>query len=127
MPRWMVVFLSLGIVASSGLAAYADEETKAESKGEGKVVYTFKNEDELKQFTRMFTAKQNVLTRLAVLGQYVGLEQDNLKQINGQLFLQYKVDPEKNYALDGEKRVLTERPTPPAPPGAASVNRPAKP
>ena len=124
MPRWAVIFLSLGVIASSGLPVYAEEMKKEET---GKVVYTFKDEDELKQFTQMFMAKQNVLTRVAVLGQYMGLEQENLKQVNGQLFLQYKVDPEKNYTLDGEKRVLMERPTPPAPPTAATPPAPAAP
>ena len=122
MPRWMVVFLSLGVIASSGLPVHAEEAKKEET---GKVVYTFKDEDELKQFTQMFIAKQNVLTRVAVLGQYMSLEQENLKQINGQLFLQYKVDPEKNYTLDGEKRALMERPA--APPAATPAVPAVKP
>ena len=123
MARRMIVFLlGIGLVTSVGLRAYAEEKKAAE---EEKVVYTFKNDDELKQFSQMFMAKQNVLTRMTVLGQYMGLEQENLKQINGQLFLQYKVDPEKNYTLDGEKRVLRERPTPP--PQAATPPAPARP
>ena len=127
MPRRMVLFLvSMGMVAAAGLSGYAQEAAKkAEPKADEKIVYTFKDDEELKQFSQMFVAKQNVLTRMAVLQQYLGLEQENLKQVNGQLFLQYKVDPEKNYTLDGEKRVLRERLTPP--PAAPSAARPAKP
>lgn len=127
MPRWLVVFLSIGVIASVGLPACAEEQ-KAAPKTEEKVVYTFKDDNELKQFSQMFMAKQNVLTRLAVLQQYMGLEQENLKQVDGQLFLQYKVDPEKNYTLDGEKRVLRERSVEPKDAAASPATaRPAQP
>jgi len=107
----MAIALSIGLVTS--IAAVASAEDAGKAKADEKVVYTFKDQDELQQFNQLFIIKQNILTRLAVLQAYASQEAANLEQVNGQLFLKFKVDPNKSYTLDAEKRVLSERPTPP--------------
>ncbi len=130
MRRWMIVLAGVGVaVALSTAACTAEEPAKSkpaadEKKADGKVVYTFKDQDELQQFTQFFRVKQDIITRLAVLQTYAAQEGANLEQINGQLFLKFKVDPNKSYSLDAEKRVLAERPTPPQTPEERPTNKP---
>ena len=122
MKGWMVVLVSAGLVVTSAALGYAQDAEKP--RAEEKVTYTFKDQDELQQFNQLFVIKQNILTRLAVLQAYASQEAANLEQVNGQLFLKFKVDPNKSYTLDAEKRVLSERPMPPpvvsAPSGGAA-------
>ncbi len=111
MKRWVAIALSIGLVTA--VAAVASAEDAGKAKADEKVTYTFKDQDELQQFNQLFIIKQNILTRLAVLQAYASQEAANLEQVNGQLFLKFKVDPNKSYTLDADKRVLSERPTPP--------------
>ena len=125
MRRWMAVGSVMGLAVAIGLAAcFAEEPAKkpmADKKAaDEKVVYAFKDQDELQQFSQLFMVKQNIITRLAVLQSYAAQEGANLEQINGQLFLKFKVDPNKSYTLDAEKRTLIERPTPPETGGRAA-------
>ena len=129
--RWMRVVVVVGVAAlCRGIGGTWAEEspqaqntpTSAATPAEGPVVYTFADQDELQQFSQLFVIKQNILTRLAVLQAYAGQEAANLEQINGQLFLKFKVDPNKNYTLDAEKRVLMERPASPAKPADAAAS-----
>lgn len=79
---------------------------------EGAVVYTFKDDGDMKQFQQLVQAKQIVNTRVAVLQTYLTQEIGNIQQLNGQLSLNYKIDPNKNYLMDPEKKVVREAPMP---------------
>ena len=118
MRGWTAVLVGIS-VAAAATAARAEEAKPADQPAEHKAVYTFKDQEELQEFSKLVFIKQNVLTRIAVLQAYAAQEASNLEQINGQLFLKFKLDPNKSYTLDAEKRVLTERPTPPPAPAAA--------
>lgn len=76
----------------------------------GEVVYTFKDDADLQQFQQLVQAKQIVNTRIAVLQTYLTQEAGNLQQLNGQLSLNYKIDPGKNYLMDPETKAVREVP-----------------
>ena len=86
-----------------------------EATGEGKVVYTFTDDAGLQGFTSRWQQQQGTRLRMAVLETYWNQEQARLAQLNNQLAEAYGVDPAKNYAFDGDRRALVERPTPSAP------------
>ena len=88
-----------------------DQKTLAnQATGEGQVVYTFKDDADIKQFQQLVQAKQIVNTRIAVLQTYLTQEVGNIQQLNGQLSLNYKIDPNKNYLMDPDKKVVREAP-----------------
>ncbi len=79
----------------------------------GEPVYSFKDDADLQQFQQLVQAKQIVNTRIAVLQTYLTQEAGNLQQLNGQLSLNYKIDPGKNYLMDPETKVVREVPLQP--------------
>lgn len=87
----------------------------------GEAVYTFKDDADLQQFQQLVQAKQIVNTRIAVLQTYLTQEAGNLQQLNGQLSLTYKIDPNKNYLMDPETKVIREVPVQAQAPAAAPV------
>ena len=74
----------------------------------GKIIYSFQNEDDLKAFAQLIQLKQSVLNRIAVLQNYQLTERANLENVSGQLMLKFRIDPNKNYNLDPEKKIVTE-------------------
>ncbi len=77
---------------------------------EGTIAYTFKDDADVQQFQQLVQAKQIVNTRIAVLQTYLTQEAGNSQQISGQLSLNYKIDPNKNYVMDPDKKVVREVP-----------------
>ncbi|GEM_PF-6288041 len=84
--------------------------TAAGAPPEGAIAYTFKDDADIQQFQQLVQAKQIVNTRIAVLQTYLTQEAGNSQQINGQLSLNYKIDPNKNYVMDPDKKVVREVP-----------------
>jgi len=72
------------------------------------VVHKFQSEQDIQNFILLIRSKQETLQKLAVLQSYISTERNNLNRISGQLLLNYKVDPDKNYTLDPENKVLVE-------------------
>ena len=91
----------------------------SESAAEENVIFTFSDEDQMRQFAQLWQQRQNAMTRMTVLQSYWNDEQASLGQLNQQLLSQYKVDAGQNhaYTLDPDRKVLIERP---APAGAAA-------
>ena len=88
--------------------------------GAEKIVYTFEDEAKMREFTRLWQQRQGIVLRMSVLQGYWNGEQAALAQMNKKLGDDYKLDPLKNYTLDGQKRVLIEREAPPAPAATAT-------
>lgn len=86
-----------------------------------KIVFTFENDEKMNEFTNLWQQRQAMILRMTVLQSFWNEEQVRLAQLNQQLADQYKVDVTKNYYLDGQRRVLIERETPPAPASAAAT------
>lgn len=84
------------------------------------MAYTFKDDADLQQFQQLVQARQIVNTRIAVLQSYLAQEATNLQQVNGQLSLNYKIDPNKNYTIDPQGKVIRELPPQPAQLAAAA-------
>lgn len=83
--------------------------------GEEKVVYTFPDDAKIQEFAERWQQRQATVIRLSVLQAYLNQEQTNATQLNEKLAADYQVDVTKNYFLDGQRKVLLERPTPPEP------------
>jgi len=92
---------------------------------EGKVVHTFADEPAMRAFADLWQQRQSVLVRMAVLKAYWDSENSLVGQLNKQFADDYQVDVAKLYALDEQRRVLIERPAPPAPQPAATEGQPA--
>jgi hypothetical protein len=118
MKKSLVLALLLGLVfCIFNQVSTAQEEEPAQA--EPKLVYTFKSDDEMAEFERMYVTKQIIANRINVLASYLAQEQNNLEQIDGQMYVRFKftMDPAKRYDLNRETRELRELPptTPTAP------------
>ena len=91
----------------------------AQAEGTEPVVYQFEDEAKMREFAGLWQSRQKTLLRLAVLRAYWDNEQSGATTLNTQLETQYHLNPANNYTLDGEKRVLIERPASAAPPESA--------
>ncbi len=99
------MFYNLGF----GIVAVSSEEQPALE--EPKIVYSFNNEEEIKEFAQFAQFKFTVINKISVLENYINLEKNNLDEINGQLLLKYKIDPSKNYSLDTKEKKIFETET----------------
>jgi len=79
-----------------------------------RIVYQFEDEAKMREFAGLWQQRQKALLRLTVLRAYWDNEQSGAAALNTQLQTQYSLNPTSNYVLDGEKRVLIERPAPAA-------------
>jgi len=80
------------------------------------VVFTFSDEEQMRQFAQLWQQRQAIVTRMTVLQTYWDQEQAILGQINQQLLSQYNLDVNKNYSLDPDRKVLIERSAAPTQP-----------
>lgn len=85
-------------------------QAEAPAPDEGKVVYTFENEDKLKEFAKLWHERQMVVVRMSVLRSYWDEEQAALAGLNNQFATDYKLDTTKNYTFDAKRRAIIERP-----------------
>ena len=83
-----------------------------------KLVYTFENEEKMKEFETLWRKRQAAIVRMTVLQSYWNEEQAGLVELNNKLTTSYQVDITKNYSLDTQRRVLIEREEAPQPPEA---------
>lgn len=126
----VMMFVAGLVMAVSGDEAYAkwgkkdkDEEQsemEAGGSGEAKLIYTFKNQDEMSQFEQLYVAKQATFGRMGVLQAYFAMEQNNLNQIDAQMqeSFGFTMDPNKIYDLNRDNMEIREVgpvPPPPAP------------
>lgn len=79
---------------------------------DGKVAFTFADDNQLQQFAQLWRTRQAILTRMATLQAYWKQEQAALDTANSQFQSQYNIDVNKNYRFDPEKKVLVEQETP---------------
>lgn len=120
-----VAWYAIGIgVASLSLAvALQAQEQKgkkdaaAGEKKEEKVAFTFKDDDQMKEFAQFWQQRQGVFTRMAVLQDYWNFEQAGMNEANKQLLEKYNLDVSKSYTLDADRKVLIEREGVQQPPG----------
>ena len=112
--RFLIVSgLGIAVILVLLTSLKAQDQRREEAAGvplEGAIAYTFKDDTDIQQFQQLVQAKQIVNTRIFVLQTYLTQEAGNLQQINGQLSLNYKIDPNKNYLMDPEKKVVREAP-----------------
>jgi len=87
------------------------------SSAESKLVYKFKNADELAQFEQLYVSKQATFGRMGVLQAYFAMEQNNLAEIDKQIDEKFgfKMDPNKMYDLNRDAMEIKEATPPPAP------------
>ena len=76
---------------------------------DGKVAFTFSDDDQMKQFAQLWQQRQAVMTKMAVLQGYWNQEQAGLAKVNQELLAKYNLDVNKNYAFDATKKVIVER------------------
>jgi hypothetical protein len=110
--------------ASQPPAAPAAQEPAAAASEKEKVVYTFENEDKMREFTRVWERRQAIILRMRVLQSYWNDDKALLAELDKTLAEQYQLDTAKNYILDPEQRTIVERETP-AGPAADSQPAPA--
>ena len=118
----LVVFI-VGLVVVSQDTAFSawgksNEDKNAEevkavesvSAVESKVVYKFKNADELAQFEQLYVSKQATFGRMGVLQAYFAMEQNNLAEIDKQMDEKFgfKMDINKMYDLDRDTMEIKE-------------------
>ena len=122
---WMAGIGGVGMVAAWALlataaaaepaAAPASEAKPAGTEKKEKVIFTFDDQAKLDTFTGLWDRRRAVILRMTVLQSYWNEEQATLAQLNTKLETDYKMDFNKDYYLDRERRVIIEREAPPAP------------
>ena len=90
-----------------------------------KPAFTFTDETQMRQFGQLMQKRQAVVTRMAVLQAYFESEQAALKGANEELLSKYKLDTNKNYRLDPQRKVILEQPEEPAAESSESSKTPA--
>ena len=110
--------------APSGAPAAIQAASDAKPTGAEKVVFTFDDEAKLKEFTALWDRRRAGILRMTVLQSYWNEEQATLAQLNKKLETDYKLDFNKDYYLDQNRRVIIERATPQTPPPPAEAPKP---
>ena len=132
MRRLLVIVLVCGAIAAGVATMCAQAKDRAPAAPPaaapapaveappGKVVFTFDNEDKMKEFETLWRQRQVAAVRMTVLQAYWNEEQAMINKLNQQLTDDYKVDVKKGYSLDTARKVLIERPETAAPDAQAS-------
>ena len=83
----------------------------------GKLLCTFKDDNELAEFEQFYIQKQATFGRMGVLQAYFAMEQNNLTQIDNQMNEKFgfKMDPSKMYDLNRDEKEIREAGPLPAP------------
>ena len=140
MKRTVLCVIGAALLSAAGAAGLWAKERKATKEAapaaqpsapaaaaleEGTVAFTFKDEDQMREFGKLWTLRQASLTRLAVLQDYATEEQAELASLNKLLLSQYNLDIQKNYTLNTDHKTLIEKPLPiPAEPPIAAPDAP---
>ena len=80
-----------------------------------KIIFTFEDQAKMDDFTKLWDSRRAVILRMTVLQSYWNEEQATLAQLNQKLETDYKMNFNKDYYLDRERRAIVERETQPAP------------
>lgn len=102
----LILTMIIALFFSSNLKA--DEKGDTVSASGTKIIYTFNDDDEVKEFAQLAQMKMTVINKMSVLENYIIMEKNNLDEVNGQLLLKYKIDPVKNYSLDANNKKIFE-------------------
>ena len=95
--------LAVGQITQAALAPGANPTLAG-----GSVVHTFEDDAQMSEFTTFWHQGQTIRARMAVLESYWTDEEGSLVALRSRLASQFNLDPEKNYTLDSEARVLRE-------------------
>ena len=118
------------VSAKPAPATHTATPTAAPGNSQEKIVYTFENDEKLRQFKTLWQERQAAIVRMSVLKAYWDQEQSNLARLNTTFATDYQLDTAKNYVLDDQRRALIERPAvqlPTGGPAAAASAAPANP
>ena len=110
-----VASLSLVVALQAQEQQKDKKDAAADEKKEEKIAFTFKDDDQVKEFAQLWQQRQGVLTRMAVLQDYWNFEQVGMNEANKQMLEKYNLDVNKNYTLDTDRKVLLEREAVPPP------------
>jgi len=72
----------------------------------GNVIYTFKSSDQVHAFATIWQERQNMIVRMALLQGYWNGEKKLVTQLNEQLNEKYSLEPDGNYKLNNEDKIL---------------------
>ena len=133
MKRLLLWSIGIGIASGALMVALWAQERQAQpptpqapsgppATQADKVIFTFKDDAQIEEFTQLWQQHRSLLTRLAVLQAYWSEEQASLAQLNQQLLAKYNLDLNKSYRLDANRKALIEQETPPVPP--AQIGQP---
>ncbi len=122
----LVVFAG-GIIFISNDAAFARRKDKDSEKDkeevkkveeaiaaptgeEPRLIYTFKDSEEMGGFEQLYVAKQATFGRMGVLQAYFAMEQNNLTEIDRQMEEKFgfRMDPNKIYDLNRDTKEIRE-------------------
>ena len=104
---FMIIMFSAGILFISHDTAFARRKDKEEGP---KLIYTFKNDQEMTEFEQLYISKQATYGRMGVLQAYFSMEQNNLAMIDRQMEEKFgfKMDPSKMYDLNRDAKEIKE-------------------
>lgn len=114
----LLVFIT-GMVFITDNDAFAKrkKDDKAETKTEDatqvpepKLIYTFKDMEEMGEFEQLYVSKQATFGRMGVLQAYFAMEQNNLAAIDAQMEEKFgfKMDPSRMYDLNRDNLEIRE-------------------
>ena len=109
---------SMGVIAAAiagtalvaGLRAQERQTLRAmrpDAGGPGRVVFTFKDDNQMRAFANLWNQRERSMARLGTLQEYWAQEQRDLAQTQQRLS-DYRVDPARSYVLDPQHKVLIE-------------------
>ncbi|MDP8231018.1 MAG: hypothetical protein P9L93_07990 [Candidatus Gorgyraea atricola] len=116
----MLIMFVAGLVLVVDDAAFAawgkKKEKEAEAQevavapSEGKVVCSFKNDEQMTEFEQLYISKQATFGRMGVLQAYFSMEQNNLTEIDRQMQEKFgfRMDPNNMYDLNRENKEIRE-------------------
>ncbi len=116
----MLVMFVAGLVLVADDAAFAawgrkkDKEAEAQEvvadAPKGKVVCSFKNDEQMTEFEQLYISKQATFGRMGVLQAYFAMEQNNLTEIDRQMQEKFgfRMDPNNMYDLNRDNKEIRE-------------------
>lgn len=105
----------IGTALVTGLRAQeAERSTRSALRGSSaaasraaRVVFTFKDDEQMRAFATLWAQRERSMARLGTLQEYWAQEQRDLARLQQRL-AEYQVDAAKSYVLDPDRKVLVE-------------------
>ncbi len=101
--------LPAAAIAPAATSPINDPAAAATGTGQEKVAFVFANEQQLNEFGKLSQQRQGILVRMSVLRAYFSEEQAGLAELDKKMVGEYKLDMNKNYSYDPQRRALIER------------------